>query len=47
MIKKYGNKEVKFTFLFAENGKNLKEILEQCYYEEIRNLQILSREGHE
>lgn len=47
MIKKYGNKEVKFTFLFDEKGKSLKDILEQCYRNEIRNEQILTGKGHE
>ena len=42
MIKSYNNKKVKFTFLFDENGKNLKDILENCYSEEIRNEQILT-----
>ena len=47
MIKKYGNKEVKFTFLFDKKGKNLKDILEQCYRNEIRNEQILTGGNHE
>lgn len=42
MIKNYNNKEVKFTFFFDNNGKSLKEILETCYREEIRNEQILT-----
>lgn len=42
MIKIYNNKEVKFTFFFDNNGKNLKDILERCYQEEIRNEQILT-----
>ena len=42
MIKHYGNKQVKFTFCFNENGKKLKDILEQCYLSEIRNEQILT-----
>ena len=42
MIKQYGNKLVKFTFCFNENGKKLKDILEQCYRSEIRNEQILT-----
>ena len=29
VIKKYGNKEVKFTFVFNKKGKKLKDILEQ------------------
>lgn len=41
MIKQYGNKEVEFIFHFAKNGKNILEILEQCYQNEIRNEQIL------
>ena len=47
VIKKYGNKEVKFTFLFDKKGKKLKEILEQCYQNEIRNEQILTGGNHE
>ena len=42
MIKNYNKKEVKFTFFFDNNGKSLKEILEKCYREEIRNEQILT-----
>lgn len=42
MIKIYNNKEVKFTFFFDNKGKNLKDILETCYREEIRNEQILT-----
>lgn len=42
MIKKYNNKEVNFTFFFDNNGKNLKDILEACYREKIRNEQILT-----
>ena len=42
MIKQYGNKQIKFTFYFNENGKKLKDILEQCYRSEIRNEQILT-----
>ncbi len=42
MIKIYNNKEVKFTFFFDKNGKNLKDILENCYLQEIRNEQILT-----
>lgn len=47
MIKQYGNKEVKFTFHFDKNGKNIIEILEQCYQSEIRNEQILTGGNHE
>lgn len=47
VIKKYGNKEVTFTFLFDKKGKKLKEILEQCYQNEIRNEQILTGGNHE
>ena len=42
MIKFYNNKEVKFTFIFDKNGKNLKVILENCYLHEIRNEQLLT-----
>ena len=42
MIKIYNNKKVKFTFFFDNKGKNLKDILETCYREEIRNEQILT-----
>ncbi len=42
MNKKYGNKEVKFTFFFDNEGESLKEILEHCYRDEIRNEQILT-----
>ena len=42
MIKNYNHKEVKFTFFFDNKGKSLKEILENCYREEIRNEQILT-----
>ena len=42
MIKIYNNKEVKFTFFFDNKGKNLKDILDTCYREEIRNEQILT-----
>jgi hypothetical protein len=35
VIKKYGNKEVKFTFVFNKKGKKLKDILEQCYQNEM------------
>ena len=42
MIKIYNNKKVKFTFFFDENGKNLKDILENCYLQEIRNERILT-----
>ena len=41
MIRKYNKRCVKFTFFFDENGKNLKDILETCYLQEIRNEQIL------
>lgn len=41
MIKNYGNKVVKFSFVFNKNGKSLKEILEDCYRQEIRNEQLL------
>lgn len=47
MIKQYGKKTVKFIFHFDKNGKNLKDILEQCYHNEIRNKQILTGENHE
>lgn len=47
VIKKYGNKQVKFTFIFDKKGKKLKEILEQCYHNEIRNEQILTGGNHE
>lgn len=47
VIKKYGNKEVKFTFVFNKKGKKLKDILEQCYQNEIRNEQILIGGNHE
>lgn len=47
MIKQYGKKQVKFTFHFNKNGKNIIEILEKCYQNEIRNEQILTRENHE
>ena len=47
VIKKYGNKEVKFTFVFNKKGKKLKDILEQCYQNEIRNEQILTGGTHE
>ena len=42
MIKIYNNKEVKFTFFFDNKGKNLKDILETCYRDEIRYEQILT-----
>lgn len=42
VIKKYGNKEVRFTFLFDKKGKNLKDILETCYLKEITNEQLLT-----
>ena len=42
MIKIYNNKKVKFTFFFDNKGKSLKDILETCYREEIRNEQILT-----
>lgn len=41
MIKKYGNKIVKISFIFNKNGKELKDILEECYRQEIRNEQLL------
>ncbi len=47
MIKQYGNKVVKFVFHFDKKGKSLKEILEQCYRNEIRNEQILTGGNHE
>ena len=47
MIRQYGNKQVKFTFYFNENGKKLKEILEECYRSEITNEQILTGGKHE
>jgi len=47
VIKNYGNKEVKFTFIFNKKGKKLKDILEQCYHNEIRNEQILTGGNHE
>lgn len=47
MIKQYGKKQVKFTFHFAKNGKNIIEILEQCYQSEIRNEQILTGGNNE
>ncbi len=43
MIKEYNKKKVKFTFFFDNNGKDLKDILEACYREKIRNEQILTR----
>lgn len=46
MIKQYGKKKVKFVFHFDKKGKNLKEILEQCYRNEIRNEQILTGGNH-
>ena len=42
MIKFYNNKQVKFTFFFDKKGKDLKNILETCYRDEIRNEQILT-----
>ncbi len=42
MEKIYNNKKVKFSFFFDKNGKSLKDILEKCYREEIRNEQILT-----
>ena len=42
MEKIYNNKKVKFSFFFDKNGKDLKDILEKCYREEIRNEQILT-----
>ena len=47
VIKKYGNKEVAFLFFFDKKGKELKEILEKCYRNEIRNEQILTGGNHE
>ena len=41
MIKNYNKKCVKFIFFFDNQGKNLKDILETCYLQEIRNEQIL------
>ena len=41
MIKNYNKRRVKFTFFFDNKGKNLKDILETCYLQEIRNEQIL------
>ena len=41
MIKNYNKKEVKFTFFFDNHGKDLKDILENCYQQAIRNEQIL------
>lgn len=46
MIKNYSNKKVKFTFFFDNNGKSLKDILETCYREEIRNEQMLTRNAN-
>lgn len=43
MEKIYNNKKVKFLFFFDKNGKNLKDILEKCYREEIRNEQFFMR----
>lgn len=42
MTKKYGNKEVKFTIFFDNEGESLEKILEQCYKDEIRNESILT-----
>ena len=42
MIRQYGNKQVKFNFCFNENGKKLKDILEECYRSEIKSEQILT-----
>ena len=42
MIKQYGNKEVKISFIYNKSGKSLKDILEQCYRDQIRNEQILT-----
>ena len=47
MIRQYGNKQVKFSFYFKENGKKLKDILEECYRSEIRNEQILTGGKHD
>ena len=42
MIRNYNKRRVKFTFFFDNKGKNLKDILETCYLQEIRNEQILT-----
>ena len=42
MIKNYNKRRVKFTFFFDNQDKNLKDILENCYLQEIRNEQILT-----
>ena len=42
MEKIYNHKKVKFSFFYDKNGKSLKDILEKCYREEIRNEQILT-----
>ena len=42
MEKIYNNKKVKFSFFFDKKGKSLKDILEKCYREKIRNEQILT-----
>lgn len=42
MIKQYGNKEVKISFIYNKSGKSLKDILEQCYRDHIRNEQVLT-----
>lgn len=47
MDKIYNNKKVKFSFIFDNNGKNLKDILEKCYREEIRNEQLFMRGVYE
>ena len=42
MIRNYNKRRVKFTFFFDNKGKNLKDILETCYLQKIRNEQILT-----
>lgn len=42
MEKKYGTKKVTISFIYNENGKSFKEIIESSYRNEIRKEKILT-----
>lgn len=38
----YNNRSVSIEFIFDDNGGDLKDILEECYKDEINNKRIFS-----
>ncbi len=45
MFKIYGNKKIKFKFMFNKDGRKLKDILEEAYHEQISNEKLLLKES--